>query len=104
MNTQAVALLIGNDLGACASIFVQSRMRSSQDREVDPIESQRLQARMDAAAQNVVRQERRYNPLARKRPSLIVPLRQIRDPGYYYSRSKISAPTPTSRISSVLVG
>src|ERR1035438_5290110 len=54
----------------------------SKDRAVDPIESQRLQARMDAAAQNVVRQERRYNPLARKRPPLIVPLRQIRDPGY----------------------
>src|SRR5271154_3755249 len=61
---------------------MQSGVRSSQDREVDPIESQRLQAWTDAAAQDVVRQQRRYNPLARKDPPLIVPLWQSRDPGY----------------------
>ena len=55
MNAQAVTLLISNDLGVCPFILVQSGMRSSQDREVYPIESQRLQARMDASAQNVAR-------------------------------------------------
>ena len=34
-------------------------MRSPQDREVDPAESQRLQTWMDASAQHVVRQQAR---------------------------------------------
>src|ERR1700684_729893 len=57
-------------------------MRSSQHREVDPIQSQRLQARIHAAAQDGVPEQRPDNPLARKDPPLIAPLRQSRDPGY----------------------
>jgi hypothetical protein len=53
-----MTLLIRNDLGGRASILVQCRMRSLQDRVVDPIESQRFQARIDAAAQAVVREQR----------------------------------------------
>src|ERR1017187_6924954 len=77
-------------------------MRPSQDREVDPIESQRLQARMDASAQDVARQQRRYDLLARKYPPFLVPSGRIAIQAV--SRSKISDATPTSRISSVLVG
>src|SRR3954452_19324284 len=71
MNPQAVTLLIRNDLGVCASILVQRRMRSPQDREVDPTQSQRLQTRMDRAPQDVIRQQRRYHLLTRKHPTLV---------------------------------
>src|ERR1039458_6236204 len=55
-------------------------MRSPQNREVDPAESQRLQARTDASAQDFVRQQRRYNLLTRKHPPLLALVRQSRDP------------------------
>src|SRR5262245_570366 len=55
-------------------------MRPPQDREVDPSQSKRLQARTDAPAQNVVRQQRCYYSLGGKDPPLAAAVGQSGDP------------------------
>jgi hypothetical protein len=43
VDTQAVTLLIGNDLGVRTSFLVQGGMRSPQNGEVDPVKAQWFQ-------------------------------------------------------------
>src|SRR5687767_2914552 len=80
MNPQPMPLLIRDDLRVCTSLLVQGGVRSPQDGEVDPIESYRRQARIDAPPENIVRQERRDNALAWEYPPLRIGFGQSRDP------------------------